>query len=334
MEQFTINNIIYDFGDDIIKDYKECKTSRDLIKFFKLKDEDYIFLKLNKKELIHNQKWIESTQKYARAKIFIKTNIIEKLKNTKIIKVIKETDKNLKKINNDINEIRENYKKNNEEIKDAPLILNLKDEDKFRDINNNIIEIEIRGKQECDDIYFKMKNISDGFNLGNTNILFHKNTSFKRNEHYITFYIQKNTCGNTTSSKTKKNFLTYYGLVKLLFVSRSKNAQLFQKWAINKLFTIQFGKDIAKCELIKEIGINIPDMKKYLKISASEINCLYLIKLGYVKDLRSSLKINDNIKDEYLICKYGRTNDLSRRIIEHTNHYKKKIISINLWNDR
>jgi hypothetical protein len=47
-------------------------------------------MKLNIQKLIKDEKWIKSTQKYARAKIFIKTNIINKLKNTKVIKVIKK----------------------------------------------------------------------------------------------------------------------------------------------------------------------------------------------------------------------------------------------------
>jgi hypothetical protein len=293
IEKITLNNIIYYLGDDIVKDYKECKTSRDLIKWMKLKDEDYLFMKLNIQKLIKDEKWIKSTQKYARAKIFIKTNIINKLKNTKVIKVIKEDNKEIKE------EIKEN------EIKDAPLILNLKDEDKFRDINNKIIEIEVRGKQEYNKCYFKMKDISDGFNLPNLRrTLTHSTTNFEKNKHYLTFYIKNIGGENLPTSKTKKIFLTYKGLLRILFMSSSKNSDLFQDWAMKKLFTIQMGKDKDKIELIKEIGINIPDMKKYLKISASEINCLYLIKLGYVKDLRSSLNIDKNIKDEYLICKY------------------------------
>lgn len=50
--------------------------------------------------------------------------------------------------------------------------------------------------------------------------------------------------------------------------------------------------------------------------------CVYLLTLGYGKDLRHILNIGTKYSDDCIIAKYGMTKDLSRRIKEHTLHYK------------
>ncbi len=50
-------------------------------------------------------------------------------------------------------------------IKKAPPIIELDDAEKFRDDAGNVMDIETRGKRECDGIFFKVKNVSEGFAL-------------------------------------------------------------------------------------------------------------------------------------------------------------------------
>lgn len=43
----------------------------------------------------------------------------------------------------------------------------MKDEEKFKDNMGNIIEIETRGERQHDKIYFKVKDVANGFDMEN-----------------------------------------------------------------------------------------------------------------------------------------------------------------------
>ena len=70
------------------------------------------------------------------------------------------------------------------------------------------------------------------------------------------------------------------------------------------------GTEESKEELINDIGVNMKDMKRFLKTNVSDIQCLYLINVGKVNELREKYNIADNIDNNYIICKYGRSDDL------------------------
>jgi hypothetical protein len=69
--------------------------------------------------------------------------------------------------------------------------LNLKDEEKFTDCNGNIIEIETRGERNYKQIYFKVKDVSIGFQLENliTTIL-HKNGGYEEKVDYTYYFVR------------------------------------------------------------------------------------------------------------------------------------------------
>jgi hypothetical protein len=50
---------------------------------------------------------------------------------------------------------------------------------------------------------------------------------------------------------------------------------------------------------------------------------IYLLTLGYVKDLRQTFNIPADFDDSHIVVKYGRTDDLSRRLSEHQKKYNK-----------
>jgi hypothetical protein len=79
----------------------------------------------------------------------------------------------------------------------------------------------------------------------------------------------------------------------------------------------------VKITLIRELGVNTYDMKRCLKISTLKMSCVYLLGLGLVKDLRNTFDINETIKDEYIVCKFGKSIDLQRRLGEHELDYGK-----------
>ena len=76
----------------------------------------------------------------------------------------------------------------------------MKNVKKFYDDGGNKLEIETRGIRKCDSVYFKMKDISEGFGLDKLRKSL-VNTKYKENKDYIYF-----TCeyGNTIASKTSK----------------------------------------------------------------------------------------------------------------------------------
>ena len=78
----------------------------------------------------------------------------------------------------------------------------------FKDDNNNILDIEVRGTREHNKCYFKVKDVMKGFDMPSLiNTLTDKRRldGYLEEEHYKYFTIQQN-------KKTKKElYLTYMG---------------------------------------------------------------------------------------------------------------------------
>ena len=146
-------------------------------------------------------------------------------------------------------------------------------------------------------------------NLNDT--LTHKTGNYIMNIHYKYFTINIVTKNRQYSSK-KELFLTYNGMLKVLFSSKTGNADNFQKWATETLFTVHLGsqeqKDILASSLI---GVNSRAIKDVFRTNTDKIPSIYLYIVG---------KSND----DNLICKYGFTDDLPRRNEEHSKTYKKE----------
>ena len=113
--------------------------------------------------------------------------------------------------------------------------------EKFKDKNGNIINIEVRGERIYNKCYFKVKDISIGFEMPNLqSVINGNNETYIKNTDYKTFNVI--TKINNLNTKSKINlFMTYEGIIKLLYISRNSNAKIFREWATEKLFTIQLG---------------------------------------------------------------------------------------------
>ena len=212
-------------------------------------------------------------------------------------------------------------KKIKEEIQNAPPILELEDEEKFKDAEGNILEIEVRGERHEDKIYFYCKDISEKFKIPNLNeVIIDKRKSYEKNIDYILF----GRPANGFSLPIKSLFLTYQGLLRVLFVSRNKNTYHFIKWATKTLFTVQMGEQKEKDKLGSKIqNINYQDFKNVFRKHCNKLSAIYLIKIGKVKDLRNTFNIPIEIPDTNFLYKYGFTDDLNRRFREHCNNFDK-----------
>jgi hypothetical protein len=203
----------------------------------------------------------------------------------------------------------------------APDELILEEDEMFKDDEGNVLEIETIGERTSKGIYFKAKDVSKGFNILLLKAsLLNKNTEYIRDVHFKTFSQTKyNNDYFTTTKKTL--YISYKGMLKVLFCSRNNKTTKFIDWATETLFTVQMGTVESKVKLIKELGVHSDDMKQCLKASTQKMSCVYLLGLGTVEDLRDVFDIDDNIDNKYIICKFGRGTDLQKRLGQHDRDY-------------
>ena len=294
MEIIRLNEIEYINCDDVFKKApiycKDSRNGRELIKNKKIKDYIYVRLKENK--------WIITDGKsYKYDKILFKKLFIDTIK--------------------EINEpiiIDDKYEL-------LPEIIHLDNNEKFRDNEDNILEIETVGEREVNSIYFKVKDVMNGFNMDRLNdILQDKNKCYNENIDYKYFMINYTNSGNKQIKK-KELYLTYRGLLRVLFVSRNGKTDKFIKWATETLFTVQLGEEQDKDNLASDLlGVNAKTIKDVFKTNSSKTPVVYLYLIGNANEL---LKKNNYNKTD-ILCKYGCTNDLERRCSEHDKNFSKE----------
>ncbi len=293
MKLYNINKKKYYNANDLQIEYPEIfKGCRRPSEFLKKKDvgTNAIFAKLNDK------KWIESSgisKKFD--KVFIEKTWF------------------------DTSYLNKQYIK----IEDAPKIIKLEDNEKFIDDENNIIEIEVRGEREYDKCYFKVNDIMDGFKINRLNdIILDSKCNYENNIHYKFFYLHFTS--NTGKKRIKKLYLTYNGLLRVLFASRKKTTDKFINWATKTLFTAQMGSIVQKTKLAGSLlGATSDAVKQVFNKSTRKIPCNYLFLLGQVKDLRKIFKIDEKYDDDSYVSKWGMTSDLERRTKDHENDFGK-----------
>jgi hypothetical protein len=222
-------------------------------------------------------------------------------------------------------EVFEEENGHQQEVENAPPVLYLDDAEKFHDADGNVIEIETRGERHEDKIYFKMKDVSVGFGMPRLNdTLTNKERGYTRNIDFKTMFIRSKHINDVSWTIKKCLFLTYEGMLRVLFASRNKNATLFRKWATNKLFTIQMGTRDQKMKLGAEVLNTSPrTLKAIFDKHAATFPSIYLMSLGKVRELRETFEIPSNKPDESTVYKFGFTEDLSRRVIELEAEYSK-----------
>lgn len=298
MEIQTVNDIEYINANYILKNAllfsKGSRSTRDLMKKKKFnKNKDFIFMRLK------DNKFIKSTGKSIRLdKVFIKKSIID---------TIPELN-NQKGITDD-------------GIEEAPEIIELKDSEKFFDDKGNPLYIETRGERNEDSIYFKVKDVEKAFSIKRLdNILTKEGTVYTEGCDYK-YFICKNAI-QISKKQRKTLFITYDGIIKILYYSRSLKAKSFRKWATKTLFTVQLGTKEQKQMLCDKIlGTDLDSSRKVVKTNNNNLSAIYLLTLGYVKDLKEEMNLKD-YDDEDIVCKYGRSDDLSRRLTEHKKTFK------------
>ena len=304
---------------------------------------------------IKDNKLIKSNESYVRAKLYLESSWVYK----NIPKMINEYNKTLsnqtiqtkpvssqnvqpivskskvttnktktvvktsnKPISEPIPEIKtetEIVKELNDYVEEAPNILQLTNEEMFKDTDGKCINIEVRGEREHNKCYFKVKDVSLGFDMPNLYItLINKDNGYSVGNHYK-YFTNKILINSEKNVSKKELYLTYNGMLKVLFTSRTGNAELFQNWATETLFIHQMGSTEQKQTLATSLlGVNIQTIKQVFNSASNKTPTVYLFYIGKAKKL-----INDNYNDDDILCKFGCTDDIARRTTEHNRTYKK-----------
>jgi hypothetical protein len=284
---------------------KGCRSSRELIKKKNIENSKYIYGRKKEKD------WIITDGKSIRYdKVFI----------------LKDYLKNIAELQENSNEKIIDEKG----IEKAPNKIKLEENQKFKDGEGKIIEIETRGERTIEKIYFKVKDVMNGFGMENLqNTIIDKNTRYTEDKHYKFFIIKKSQdmlkkTNNNKIMLKKELYLTYEGILRILFVSENNRTESFIKWATETLFVVQMGTKEQKEELVSNVlGVNAKVIKEVFNIDRNTIPCVYLFTLNTVEKLRESMKIDMKYADDSIVAKYGFTKDLNRRTGEHISKYNK-----------
>ena len=102
-----------------------------------------------------------------------------------------------------------------QDLKEAPGILGLDDEEKFHDNEGNVVEIETRGEREHDKVYFLAKDVATAFEINQIRKITLNESGYKVHIHYTFFMCAEGK--DLTVRPTKRLFLTYKGMLRILF---------------------------------------------------------------------------------------------------------------------
>lgn len=223
----------------IVINGKKYYNATDLCKY----DRDYFYgcsrtvRRIIKKKEINKSNYIYATYSKNNKAWTVCENVNRISKRAKLLLVNKWVKNNIPKMCK--------TKKLEYECVTAPDLLLLEKSEKFVNEKGNPVDIEIRGKRCVDKCYFKAKDIEALFGLDNLrrNIL-DKGTTYVCNTHYKNFISAK--LHNMESHTNKQLFLTYEGILKVLFSSRKEIGGHFKNWATKTLFTVQMGSKNKK----------------------------------------------------------------------------------------
>jgi prophage antirepressor-like protein len=220
----VLDEVVYN-ADEIYKYDKlffiGCSRSRLIVEKKNLPESMYFYAYQKDGE------WIKSNARYCRAKLFLKADYV--LQNVPKMMDITETSEEA------------TIKPQKYKYEEAPEILELEEHEKFKDENGEPIEIEVRGERNSRNCYFRVKDVSDGFDMPSLRKTLLTDDYIKDID-YKTF-TTSSVINNDTCRPKIFMFLTYEGMVKLLYVSRNKKAKAFRDWATEKLFVAQMGAE-------------------------------------------------------------------------------------------
>lgn len=191
-----------------------------------------------------------------------------------------------------------------------PNIIRLNNNEKLKDGEGKIINLEIHGQRNMNS-YFKVKNVAKIYGIMNLqNIILNEKEHYREGTDYKLFR-PKSVNGKLIMC------LTYEGMIKLL---KDNIRSSFIKWVheISKN-----NKNTQEKDVDDDLGIPACIIKCYFNTILNPFPCVYLFRVGTVGNLRTSMQIDTKYRDDSGVYKFGRSGEIYRRTCEHIDTFKK-----------
>ena len=297
-------------------------------------DEHFVFVSVTKKGMT------SCDAEYKRAKILVSiewvTNNVTKKQEER--QPSQRKDVSVKRRQRKASEPKEQHV-----LRVAPEPIVLEEHELFRDLEGQVVQVDIRGERNEEGIWFRCSDIEKLFEMENLSVVVLKD--FNEGLDYETFLlshaqpkVNHGTIEQPASALRKRRvkaiFLSFNGLMRVIYASHSVTAKRYRDWANRICFAGLFGSDEQRAVAAAEVvGVPTSSLKEVFEIAAVKVPCLYLFYIGKVVDLR---KHYDELKDHKsgMLFKFGRTDNLLRRCKEHTKTYgtlKESNLRIRLW---
>lgn len=198
-----------------------------------------------------------------------------------------------------------------------PPTIFLSDDELFTDDDGKHVDIHVVGTRSYDNCYFSIDDICSNFNLKNSKrIIASEGSSYIYDTHYKYFTYDD----DYEHAGKRAMFVTYEGLLKLAFTSRTGNTKPFITWVAKTVFTTHLGTIPDKQALAANlVGASPESINNVFNTFTYSMPCVYLFSIGLVGSLRKSMDIPDDYNDSDIVVKWGYSSDLFRRSKEHSS---------------
>ncbi|KAJ3018267.1 hypothetical protein HKX48_002998 [Thoreauomyces humboldtii] len=276
---------------------------------------------LRKKSRKGEEHWDHTTQKNKQAKLFVAAEWIAELtaENRDVDEKCDEDGENQNpaEANNTEETTGEDGLTSVPSTLALPILI-VPDDCKFTNPDKSIIEIEMRGERRWDEVLIYSGDVAEKkmqqlpWRL--TRDVRPPSSGFTEDIHYrILFRNDRNAL-----------FFTYMEFTRFMHVSHSPFAEHFCCQAARIVFVMTMGGDDDRENLAVEV-FGLANVRRILQRHGPK-NCaaVYLITLGTVKELRSSMGITTSgLQDDSIVAKYGMTTNIEARLYQHLAHFGK-----------
>lgn len=203
---------------------------------------------------------------------------------------------------------------NTPKLPPAPPVIADKDLVFFKDDQGSEYDVLMRGERTRKGIYFKVKDVERVFQMDRLDKTIQKeHTAYHAGSDYQWFIVSAGDNVPNSHNERRELYLTYNGLMRVIYRSNSGVATQFRNWIDDCVFAMSWGTKDQKSKVVaRSLNVDADHLRAIMKKHPNTITCLYLI----------DVIINDSGKR---VFKYGFTNNLQRRFGEHMTTYGKDI---------
>jgi hypothetical protein len=182
----------------------------------------------------------------------------------------------------------------------------LDENEKFTLVDGGVYNITVVGNINKEHIYFNMHDI---ININDDMITYYESITYNKTERRTRLFYRRI---KPNEPLTISYYFTYYGII--AFLSKGRAIPLLKRRLRNWIDSVLLTEDTdVDSQLFKRTCDSL-----------NSSGAVYLLKLGLVRDLRHKFRIsNDNIHDESIVYKHGKTYDIKNEFIFHYNYYKR-----------